>query len=218
MKVMMEWSYRLPKKPSAEFTSGWMEAEDALTVTEDLEKSGRLKNVAYIDEQGASWTKKELKKLIIEIEDEPKNVTVFFDGGYRKEEGMAGTGIALYYQMGNKQYRIRANARYENLESNNEAEYAAFFEGVKQLEELGVRHQRCQFKGDSLVVLNQLSGEWPCLEETLNKWIDRIEQKLDQLSIKADYISVDRKGNQEAHQLASQALKGEEILSRLEII
>ena len=112
------------------------------------------------------------------MQDEPHNVTVFFDGGYHKQEARSGLGIAIYFEQNKKKWRIRKNALLEQLDSNNEAEYAALYEAVKQLEEMGVHHQSCIFRGDSLVVLNQLSGEWPCYEEPLNKWIDRIDAKL----------------------------------------
>lgn len=85
--------------------------------------------------------------------------------------------------------------KLEQFESNNEAEYAAFHEAVRQMDELGIHHQSCVFKGDSLVVLNQLSGEWPCMEENLNKWLDRIEAKLDKLKIIPVCKPISRKEN-----------------------
>ena len=166
---------------------------------------------------GTVWTKKEVTKLLTQVDTEPQNVTVYFDGGFRKNEGLSGLGIAIYFEQIKKQWRIRKNSVLEQLESNNEAEYAAFYEALKQLEELGVHHQRCVFKGDSLVVLNQLSGEWPCYEQPLNRWIDQIEEKLEKLSLHPIYEQISRKANQEADHLASQALSGEEIFSKLEL-
>ena len=96
-------------------------------------------------------------------------------------DARSGLGIAIYFEQNKKKWRIRKNTLLEQLDSNNEAEYAAFYEALKQLEELGVHHQSCVFKGDSLVVLNQLSGEWPCYEQQLNQWIDRIEAKLEKI-------------------------------------
>ncbi|MCK1991246.1 reverse transcriptase-like protein [Peribacillus muralis] len=217
MKVIMQWTYHASKKPSAVFVSDWLEAETALVITEDLEKAGRLKEVEFKDEFDTIWTKKELKKLLKEVEEEPQDVTVYFDGGYQKEKGMAGIGVAIYYRQGKKFWRLRTNLKLEQFDSNNEAEYAAFHEAVKQIEDLGVHHQSCVFKGDSLVVLNQLSGEWPCMEENLNKWLDRIEAKLDKLKIIPDYQPITRKENQEADRLATLALEGKAIFSKFEI-
>ena len=158
-----------------------------------------------------------MTKLLTTVEDEPQNVTVFFDGGFHKNEVLSGLGVAIYFEQNKKKWRIRKNALLEQLDSNNEAEYAAFYEALKQLEELGVHHQSCVFKGDSLVVLNQLSGEWPCYEQPLNRWIDRIEAKLKKLGLRPVYEPIGRKDNQEADGLATQALNGEKIFSKIEL-
>ncbi|MFJ5623859.1 ribonuclease H family protein [Peribacillus loiseleuriae] len=217
MKVTMLWQYHQAKKPSAMFTSDWLSAKEALIIAEDLEKTGRLKDIEFKDEKGTSWTKKEMQKLLTEIEHEPQDVTVYFDGGYHKDSKMTGIGVVLYYKQGRETFRIRLNGLLEELESNNEAEYAAFYEAVNQLEILGVHHQIVTFHGDSQVVLNQLSGEWPCFEKVLNAWGDRIEEKLKKLGITPIYDPITRKKNAEADQLASQALRGEEIFSQLQV-
>ncbi len=217
LKVLIHWTYFFNKTGTATFSSDWVEAENALSIVEDLEKTGRLKDVEFEDEISTVWTKKELTKLLTKVEDEPQNVTVFFDGGFNKNEVRSGLGVAIYFEQNKKKWRIRKNVLLEQLDSNNEAEYAAFYEGLKQLEELGVHHQSCIFKGDSLVVLNQLSGEWPCYEQNLNRWLDRIEVKLEKLNLRPVYEPISRKDNQEADGLATQALNGEEIFSKIEL-
>ncbi|MGM9957437.1 MAG: ribonuclease H family protein [Peribacillus sp.] len=218
MKVIMHWKYKTSRKPSADFTSDWLDAGSALIIADDLEKTGRLKDVEFKDDFDTTWTKKELKKLLTVVEEEPQDVTVFFDGGYQKDQKTAGIGVAIYYRQGKKHFRNHSNVKLEQLESNNEAEYAAFYEALNRMEDLGVHHQSCSFKGDSLVVLNQLSGDWPCMEETLNKWLDRIEAKLEKMKIIPVYKPISRKENQEADRLATLALQGESIFSNLEII
>ena len=66
-------------------------------------------------------------------------------------------------------------------------------------------------------MLNQLSGEWPCYEQNLNRWLDRIEVKLEKLNLRPVYEPISRKDNQEADSLATQALNGEEIFSKIEL-
>jgi len=215
MKVIMHWTYGAQRKPNATFTSEWLDAEDALTIIDDLEKAGRMKAVKVTDELGTSWSKKELRKLLTKIEDEPQEATVYFDGGYQNK--LSGLGVVIYYRKGKEQWRVRVNRLLQELETNNEAEYAAFYEAVNQLEELGVHHQRVVFKGDSQVVLNQLSGEWACFEDVLNQWLDRIERKLEKLGIIPVYEPVGRKENTEADKLATQALNGEEINSNFNL-
>ena len=66
-------------------------------------------------------------------------------------------------------------------------------------------------------MLNQLSGEWPCFDEALNSWLDRIENKLKELGLEFEVQPVNRKANEEAHRLAQQALQGTFINSQMEM-
>ena len=39
----------------------------------------------FYDEMGQAWNLKEMKKLVTEIEEEPHEVMVYFDGGFNKQ-------------------------------------------------------------------------------------------------------------------------------------
>lgn len=82
----MQWTYQASKKPSAAFVSDWLEAGTALVITEDLEKAGRLKEVEFKDEFDTVWTKKELKRLLTEVEEEPQDVSVFLMGDIKSKK------------------------------------------------------------------------------------------------------------------------------------
>ncbi|MBN6206088.1 reverse transcriptase-like protein [Ralstonia pickettii] len=213
----MELTYKTKKGTEAGFSSEEMQVRIAVIIAEDLEKTGRVKELIFIDNQGGTWTYKQLKKYIEEIQTEPHNIVVYFDGGFERDTGEAGLGCAIYYEQNEKAYRIRKNALAEGIISNNEAEYAALHLGLIELELLGVHHLPITFVGDSKVVVNQLNEEWPCYEAELSKWLDRIEQKAEQLGITPIYQNVSRKMNREADQLATQALQGIEIISRSEL-
>ncbi|MFS0823037.1 ribonuclease H family protein [Bacillus sp. 1P02SD] len=217
MKLKLEWTYKTPKNQVITLMSDEVTAEDALRIAEDFERTGRTKDLVFYDERQTKWTKKELIKLIKEIETEPQDILAYFDGGYDIQSGNAGLGVAIYYTQNKKTYRVRVNEMFEEMESNNEAEYAAFWLMLNTLEELGVHHTTVTFKGDSQVVLNQLSGEWPCFEENLNRWLDRIEEKIQKMGIQANYHSIGRKQNTEADRLATQALEGTFVSSKFEI-
>ncbi|MBP1949923.1 reverse transcriptase-like protein [Virgibacillus litoralis] len=217
MNVRIELSYTTPKGTEAAFTSEEMRAKKALLLAEDLEKTGRMKNIMFIDNHENRWNLKELRKQMEEIKTEPHNVTVYFDGGFDLETNKSGLGCAIYYEQNNKSYRLRKNALVDELETNNEAEYAALHHGIQELELLGVHHLPVTFIGDSQVVINQLKEDWPCYEEELAKWADRIESHVSKLGIDAEYKLVSRKENKEADQLASQALKEIEITSTSEV-
>ncbi|PLR81085.1 hypothetical protein CVD25_06580 [Bacillus canaveralius] len=218
MNYKLEWKYKLKGKETVLFISDWLSGEQALRAGEEIESSGKAAALAFYDEGDVSWTLKELKKLLSEVETEPHDVIVYFDGGFHKETFQAGLGAVIYYKQGKKKYRIRANELVDEIETNNEAEYAALFYALNILEELGVHHISCEFKGDSQVVLKQLEGEWSCYEEVLNRWLDRIENKLEELAIMAKYTPISRKDNTEADKLASQALDGKMITSKMQLL
>ncbi|RSK27322.1 reverse transcriptase-like protein [Bacillus sp. HMF5848] len=217
MKVTILWTYKVPKRQSIFFTSDELNAKDALQLSNDLEKTGRTKELVFQDDIGRQWTKKELTKLLKDVETEPHEVVAFFDGGFDLQSKEAGLGISIYYKKDNKNYRLRMNERINELESNNEAEYASLYYLLQQLEELGVHHQSITIRGDSQVVIMQMSGEWPCYEAELEAWMKRIELKEKQLGLRVTYEHISRKDNREADQLATQALQSIEISGHLQI-
>lgn len=213
MKVSIQWTYHTKKKEQIFLTSEFVSIEQALRTTEDMEQTNRVKEILFVDERAVQWTKKELEKLIKEMEKEPHHIIVYFDGGFDKQSKISGLGISIYFDQGGTTYRVRRNERLENLDNNNEAEYAALELSINELMMLSVHHQDIVFRGDSQVVLNQLGGEWPCYEENFKKYLDRIEAKLKKQSIRPVYEIITRKENKEAHQLATQGIVGIDIYS-----
>lgn len=216
MKVHIEVVYKTPTGAEAAFSSEMIQGAQALLIAEDFERTGRVKSMKFMDAYEQVWDLKKLKEYMKEYETEPHNITVYFDGGFDQQSRVSGLGCVVYYEQNGKAYRLRKNARVEELESNNEAEYAALHLGLQEVEALGVHHMPIQIIGDSKVVIHQLLDEWPCYEDTLSRWADRIEEKLQSLHVKPEYEAVSRKKNQESDRLATQALKGVEISSTIE--
>ncbi|MCM3388425.1 ribonuclease H family protein [Ureibacillus chungkukjangi] len=217
MKITIEWTYKTKNGIETVFRSDEMPPAHALSIGEDLEKTGRAKKLQFIDQNDSTWLAKELKKYIKEIDTEPHNVRVYFDGGYDIQTKNAGLGIAIYYEQNGKSYRLRRNAPASGLNSNNEAEYAALHLAIVELDLLDVHHQTVQFLGDSQVVINQMSGEWPAYEKDLASWADRIDEKLNELGITPEFELVPRKLNSEADRLATQSLQGVGITGQIEL-
>lgn len=216
MIVTIEWAYKTPKVPETIFRSEEMDAAQAVLIAIDLEKTGRAKNVKFLDQYDSYWTIKEMKGYLKGIETEPHNITVYFDGGFDLKTKAAGFGCVIYYDQNGKSYRLRRNASVEELISNNEAEYAALHFSLQELELLNVHNLSVRFIGDSRVVINHLSEEWPVIEQNLFSWADRIEAKMKQLGIRPEYELVSRKANAEADRLAEQAMEGIEISATIE--
>ncbi|SFE20595.1 ribonuclease HI [Lentibacillus persicus] len=217
MNVRIELTYMTPKGTKTAFSSEEMPAAKALLLAEDLEKTGRAREITFVDNYENQWKTKDLKKQIEAIQTEPHEVKIYFDGGFDLPTKKSGLGCVIYYEQNGKSWRQRKNALVEELETNNEAEYAALHLAVKEMELLGIHHGPVTIAGDSKVVINQLKGEWPCYEAELNQWADRIEEDFSRLGIDPTYEAISRKYNQEADRLASQALKGIEISSVLEL-
>ncbi|MEV9641581.1 reverse transcriptase-like protein [Mammaliicoccus sciuri] len=218
MKVLIEWTYRSPKGTETVFKSEEMPAAQALLIANDLEKTGRAKQLVFIDQFDSSWTVKELKGYLKGIEMEPHNIIVYFDGGFNWESKAAGLGCVIYYDQNGKSYRLRKNAAVDGLTSNNEAEYAALHLCLQELEFLGIQRLPVQIIGDSRVVINHLSEEWPVIEQDLYSWADKIEAKMKSLGLQPQYELVSRKANGEADRLAAQALAGIEIIATSEMV
>ncbi|MCR6109811.1 reverse transcriptase-like protein [Bacillus sp. A301a_S52] len=217
MNVTLEVTYCTTKGIRTTFHSEGMEAEKAITIAEDFQRTGRIKQIVFRDERDSPWTLKELKRFLEEVKTEPHHLSVYFDGGFDLETQRSGLGCVIYYEQNDTNYRVRRNATVASLTSNNEAEYAALHLGLKELEGIGAHHLPITIYGDSQVVINQLKGEWACMEEMLNKWADRIDQHLAKLGMTATYKLIPRKENREADQLATQALNGQEIISQRDV-
>lgn len=206
MKVRIDWTYKSPKNKVLQFLSEEIEANEALQIAADLERTGRTKRLQFSDRHNSSWSLKELKSYVKEVETEPHEVTVYYDGGFDRDTKRAGLGCAIYFKQNGKEYRLRKNAAVDQLESNNEAEYAALSMAVQELELLGVHHLPVRLIGDSRTLVNQMSGEWAVPEHALARWADRIDERLEKIGIHPEYEFVPRKENAEADRLASQAL------------
>ncbi len=217
MKVRMEFTYRTPKGAEMTCFSEEMKVPKALLLTEDLERTGRLKKITYVDKHDTTWSMKELQRHIEELKTEVHDIILYFDGGFDPETNQSGLGCVLYYKQNNKSFRLRKNALVEELKTNNEAEYAALHLALQELHSLEAHHIPITIIGDSNVVINQLRGEWPCYEFELSRWADRIDAKLEKLGMEPEYVLVSRNKNKEADQLASQALRKIEVVSTKEI-
>jgi ribonuclease HI len=219
MNFSIEYMYKHPKSHlKIRFVSDPVSLQEAIFTANDLEKTGRISELIFIDTKGVTWTKKELLKLTEVKKEEPKEIRVFFDGGFLTESRMSGQGIIIYFSQNGINYRLKKNASFTNIESNNEAEYAALWAAARELEELGVQYEQVLIRGDSKVVIEQMKGEWPCYEVSLQNWADKIETLFKKLQIEPVYEWIARNENKDADHLVNQALNGKIIKAKKEVI
>lgn len=217
MNIKLKFQYKGAKTKALLLESEWFEDRESASVINDMLKTGRIKDIIVMDEMGREWTLKEFNKLMQIMEEEPKNPIIYFDGGFDRETNSAGIGIVIYYEKGKDKYRFRSNAKLFELQSSSEAEYAALYNAVKTLQQLEITRMPCVFNGDAQGVIKQLQGEWPCYEEGLNNWLDRVEELIEAMGLKPSYQVISRNENKEAHKLASQALQNHMIDSHLKV-
>ncbi|WNB90231.1 reverse transcriptase-like protein [Bacillus sp. NEB1478] len=219
MKFSIEYIYKHPKSlVMIRFISDQVTLEEALLTASDLENTGRLSEISFIDSKGVNWNKKELLKLTKVKKEEPREISLSFDGGFKAETGESGQGVVITYSQNGVQYRLKKNSSLGQIESNNESEYAALWIAAKELEALGVQYEEVLIKGDSKVVIEQMKGEWPCYETNLQNWADKIETLFKKMKIEPIYEWVTRNENKVADQLGEQALNGKIIKAVKEVI
>ncbi|MFC7370687.1 reverse transcriptase-like protein [Fictibacillus iocasae] len=219
MELKIIWTYK-PAKGTAtvDFLSGFMPVKTALAVSLDLEKTGRVFSMEFMDEYETSWSMKEIQKWLKEKETEPESVSAFFDGGFNGTARRSGQGILIYFKQNGIHYRIRKNASMAEIGTSNESEFAALWLLADELEQMGVRNENVVIKGDSKTVIHQMSGEWPCYEKEHQYWADKIDLIFKRCSIKPFYTWVQRNENKEADSLALKGLEGKIIKAVKELI
>ncbi|XP_050896875.1 uncharacterized protein LOC127103676 [Lathyrus oleraceus] len=130
-----------------------------------------------------------------QLQVELKPWKLFFDGSTHKDGSGVGIMLISPDEIPTKlKYRIEGP-----LYSNNKAEYEALIVGLEALLELGAT--RVEIKGDSELVIKQLTKEYKCIKENLIMYFviaNRLLKKFEYIDIK----HVPRIKNQEANDLA----------------
>nr|QBK92957.1 MAG: ribonuclease H [Pithovirus LCPAC403] len=88
--------------------------------------------------------------------------TLYFDGCSKGNPGSSGAGYSILDEDGKE-----CSSGYEYLgdQTNNYAEYSALIIGLKEADNIFVKH--LHVKGDSKLVIEQMSCRWKCRSKNL---------------------------------------------------
>ncbi len=129
------------------------------------------------------------------VRSNPKSSTLYFDGGSRKNPGIAAAAAVIVTPDGVSHTVSQALGQA----TNNQAEYAGLILGLQKAQALGI--QELEIKGDSQLIINQIEGSnkvkspvlQPLNQEALNlleqfedvdlTWIPRSENTLADLAV-----------------------------------
>ncbi|WP_404403418.1 reverse transcriptase-like protein [Jeotgalibacillus malaysiensis] len=214
MKIYFTAQYEHPSGESIAFQSDWIDDHYALSFISDFERTGRFAMISIHDDLGQQWSTKEFKKLMAKSSGAAKDISLHFDATYFKAGSTAGLGWTIEYVKDGESFIEKRNKKISQIQSNNEAEYAALYYALEHALKIAEGFQqviRCY--GDALTVTNQMSGEWPCYDQELSKWADRIDLLLSNQKMTADYLHIGRTQNKPAHKLAQQAMDQTDIKS-----
>ncbi len=132
----------------------------------------------------------------------PENVyTLMFDGGSRGNPGVAGAGFVIY-KNGEE---IFAGCAPLGTATNNFAEYRALELGLQCAIKKDITN--LVIKGDSQLVLNQVTNKWRVKSIMLSSLYKNIRQLLEKLdTYQVEHVR--RKFNKRADELANMAMDG----------
>ncbi len=134
-----------------------------------------------------------------------ESLTIFTDGGARGNPGPAAIGVVIY--EGEKKV-AEAGQFIGEKQTNNWAEYEAVIFALGKLFELERRDSDIDFKLDSLLVVEQLKGNWKIKEPALKLQAEKVRSLLKEFG-RVTFSHIPREQNKEADALVNDALDAE---------
>ena len=125
---------------------------------------------------------------------------VHCDGASRGNPGESAAGVVIYDSYGSVTARISVRL---GVLTNNQAEYRAVLAGMRLVEQL--HPAEVEFRQDSQLTVQQLSGEWKIKNEVLRELATQIHNAAPP-DATVRYTHVNRSENTMADQLANWAL------------
>jgi ribonuclease HI len=130
-------------------------------------------------------------------------IIVYTDGGARGNPGPAGAGVVIQEEGGKVLAEVKQFVGEH--QTNNWAEYEAVLIAFGKLFELLLRDRDIEFRLDSLLVVEQLMGNWKIKEAGLKIQAEKIRDLMKDFS-KVTFVHIPREQNSEADRLVNEAI------------
>lgn len=124
-----------------------------------------------------------------------------FDGCSKNNPGLAGAGAVIYHEedeLWSDHFFVGENA------TNNHAEYAGLILGLQQAIVLGIKSLTVE--GDSLLVINQMTGKYKCNSQNLIELYDKAKELEDKFE-NICFVHIYRNKNKKADELSNIAVR-----------
>lgn len=128
-------------------------------------------------------------------------IVIYTDGGARNNPGPAGAGVVI--QDGDK--IVCETGQYLGEQTNNWAEYEAVVIALGKAYEFLLRDRDIEFRLDSKLVVEQLSGNWKIKEPALKMQAAKIKGLLKDFGT-VTFRHIPREENAEADRLVNEAI------------
>jgi len=129
-----------------------------------------------------------------------EKLLLYTDGGSRNNPGPAAIGFLIKGEDGQI---LKKGGRFLGQATNNEAEYYALVEGLKEAKKLSPQHLTCFL--DSSLVVNQLNGKFKIKEARLRELVFEVKT-LEKEFASIRYYYIPREKNREADAIVNQIL------------
>ncbi|HSS51069.1 MAG TPA: ribonuclease HI family protein [Thermoanaerobaculia bacterium] len=130
-----------------------------------------------------------------------KTLRLRADGGSRGNPGPAALGVVIEDDQGEK---LRTFHKWLGVATNNQAEYLALIEGLKEVE--AWKPDRLKVYLDSKLVVEQVNGNWKVKERELKELHRQATELLKQYGDRVTVQHVGREENRRADMLVNMAL------------
>ena len=133
-------------------------------------------------------------------------ITIFTDGGARKNPGPAGAG-AVVFDAGGKQ--LKAVSKFLGTKTNNWAEYEAVILGLETARRMfgkKISEMNVEVKMDSQLIQRQLNNEYQVKEESLFPQYMKAHNLIVKYFSNIKFTYIPREKNKRADELANVAM------------